>query len=51
MLGTKQLGVTSGAWGSPSAVGAPRDRDAIVALLALMLRGLLRGAPRAGATA
>jgi hypothetical protein len=47
-LATQQPGVTSGAC---AAAGAPRDREAIVTLLALMLRGLLTGAPRAGANA
>ncbi len=45
----ERLGPTSNATGA--AAGAARDRDAIVALLALMLRGLLTGAPRARANA
>jgi hypothetical protein len=47
----EQLGATSDAWGMGVAAGAPRDREAIVTLLALMLRGLLKAAPRAGANA
>ena len=47
----EQLGATSGASGVGAAAGAPRDREAIVTLLALMLRGLLSGAQSVGANA
>ena len=51
ILEAQQLGATSGTSGSCTAVSAPRDREAIVALLALMLRGLLSGAQSVGANA
>ncbi len=55
----ERLGLTSSASGTGTAagtatgtvVGAPRDGEAIVALLALMLRGLLTSATCAGANA
>ena len=47
----ERLSPTSNASGTGTAASAPRDREAIVALLALMLRGLLSGVPGAGANA
>jgi hypothetical protein len=47
----ERFGPAGSASGTGTAASAPRDREAIVALLALMLRGLLSGVPGAGANA
>jgi len=47
----ERLGPASGASAAGGAAGAAPQGDAIVALLALMLRGLLTGAPHAGVNA